>query len=395
MRSEFIRVSSEKGRKRRRVGGRVGARLRLCLFSLLTLMNSLLIPPAAAEPGDVRTFRSPQAATAHLRIHGSTDIENFAAVIADYQRLHPGTQVEYSDLVAQDIYARHLRAGARASADLLISSGMDLQTKLANDGHALAHRSPATLALPAWAQWRHEAFGISYEPIVIVYNKRLLPAAQVPRTRRQLLTLLRDPAARLAGRVGTYDVARSSVGYLLATQDHQLGSMAGALQAALGDNRVVLEERTGPLLDRVAKGELALAYNVLGSYAQARIDAGAPLGIVLPEDYTLVLLRTALIPRTAANAGEAGRFLDYLLSPRGQAMLARHVGLQPVLGLPGSAGGAASMPRTRDGARVRALRPIPLGPGLLVYLDALKRRQFLEAWRSTVQPRPKLGPAAP
>ncbi|MBW8811598.1 MAG: ABC transporter substrate-binding protein, partial [Lysobacter sp.] len=192
----------------------------------------------------------------------------------------------------------------------------------------------------------------------------------------------RDPAAKLAGRVGTYDVARSSVGYLLATQDHQLGSMAGALQAALGDNRVQLEERTGPLLDRVARGDLALAYNVLGSYAQARVDAGAPLGIVLPEDYTLVLLRTALIPRTAPNAAEAGRFLDYLLSPRGQAMLARQVGLQPIR----AADGAPLSPHARDGARVRALRPIALGPGLLVYLDALKRRQFLEAWRSTVQP---------
>lgn len=388
-RNEFGGVRNEKKPGR----WRSSAVRRLCLYSFLTLLHSFLA--ASAAPGDIRTFKSPQPTAAHLRIHGSTDIENFAAVISDYQRLNPGTEVEYTDLVAQDVYARHLQGGPRASADLLISSGMDLQTKLANDGHALAHRSPATAALPAWSQWRHEAFGISYEPVVIVYNKRLLPAAQVPHTRRQLLALLRDPAAKLSGRVGTYDVARSSVGYLLATQDHQLGSMAGALQAALGDNRVVLEERTGPLLDRVAKGELALAYNVLGSYAQARVDAGAPLGIVLPEDYTLVLLRTALIPRTAANAAEAGRFLDYLLSPRGQSMLARHVGLQPVLRANAAGDGAPLGPQARDGARVRALRPIPLGPGLLVYLDALKRRQFLDAWRSTVQPQRKAGAAAP
>ncbi|MEI2456933.1 ABC transporter substrate-binding protein [Lysobacter firmicutimachus] len=360
---------------------------------VLLVLWSLLAALVQAAPGDVRTFKAPHAVTARLRIHGSTDIENFAAVIADYQRLRPGTEIEYADLVAQDIYRRHLqaRAGGRAGADLLISSGMDLQTKLANDGHALAHRSAATAGLPAWSQWRHEAFGISYEPVVIVYNKRLLPPGKVPRTRRELLALLRDPAAGLAGKVGTYDVSRSSVGYLLATQDHQLGSMAGALQAALGANRVRLEERTGPLLDRVARGELALAYNVLGSYAQARVDAGAPLGIVLPEDYTLVLLRTALIPRGAPNAGEAGRFLDYLLSPRGQALLARQVGLQPIR----AADGAPLAPHARDGARVRALRPIPLGPGLLVYLDALKRRQFLEAWRSTVQPGRKEAADAP
>ena len=77
------------------------------------------------------------------------------------------------------------------------------------------------------------------------------------------------------------------------------------------------------LLDRVASGQLSLAYNVLGSYAQARIDAGAPLGIIEPEDYTLVVLRTAVIPRTGPHPEEARRFLDYLLSPRGQQVLSR------------------------------------------------------------------------
>lgn len=366
------------------------ARIRL----LLPLIAMLFATAAQAAPGDIRVFKAPQARTAQLRIYGSTDIENFAVVIADYQRLHPGTEIEYSDLVARDIYDRHIATSARKGdgADLLISSGMDLQFKLANDGYALPHHSPATTRLPVWSQWRHEVFGISYEPIVIVYNKRLLPAARVPRTRRQLLALLRDPAAKLSGRVGTYDAARSSVGYLLATQDHQLGSMAGALQAALGDDKVVLEARTGPLLDRVARGELVLAYNVVGSYAQARVDGGAPLGIVMPEDYTLVLLRTALIPRTAPNVAEAGRFLDYLLSPRGQAILGRQVGLQPIMP---SAAGAPLSPHAREGTRVRALRPIPLGPGLLVYLDALKERQFLEAWRSTVQPKQKPVVAVP
>lgn len=373
---------------------RVKARRAMAFVFVPFLVFVLLAGAVHAAAGDIRTFKALQARTAQLRIHGSTDIENFTAVIADYQRLHPGTEIEYSDLVARDIYDRHVAASARkdAVADLLISSGMDLQFKLANDGYALSHHSPATTQLPAWSQWRSEVFGISYEPVVIVYNKRLLPAARVPRTRRQLLALLRDPAAKLAGRVGIFDAARSSVGYLLATQDHQLGSMAGALQAAFGDDRVVLEDRVGPLLDRVARGELVLAYNMLGSYAQARIDGGAPLGIVMPEDYTLVVLRTALIPRAAPNAAEAGRFLDYLISPRGQAMLGRQVGLQPVM--PAGVGAPLS-PHAREGMRVRSLRPIPLGPGLLVYLDALKRRQFLEAWRSTVQPKQKAADQAP
>lgn len=341
---------------------------------LLTLLALAL--PALAAPGDVQRFPAQGEARARLRIHGTTDGEVFAAVIADYQRLHPGTEVVYEDVITQDLYARYLRdRRGPNSPDLLISSGMDLQTKLVNDGHALPHRSPQADAVPAWAHWRHEAFGISYEPVVMVGNVHALPPAKMPRTRRQLLELLRAEGAPLRGKVGTYDIERSSVGYLLATQDAQRGSIAGALLGALGDNDVVREERTGVLLDKVGSGELSLAYNVLGSYAQARIDAGAPLVIVEPEDYTLVVLRTALVPRTSPHPAEARRFLDYLLSPRGQQVLSRQARLTPILPADGQRGSDPGLSR----------RPIPLGPGLLVYLDALKRRQFLEAWRGSVQ----------
>ncbi|MGH8043569.1 MAG: ABC transporter substrate-binding protein, partial [Stenotrophomonas sp.] len=197
---------------------------------LLSLLLLLVAGSVAAEPGQTQRFAAKGPVQAQLRIHGSTDIEVFATVIADYQRLHPGTEIIYEDVIAQDMYARYLRERSGANGpDMLISSGMDLQAKLVNDGHALAHRSAQTEALPSWAQWRHEAFGISYEPVAIVYNTHTLPAARVPRTRRQLLELLRAPDAPLAGKVGTYDVERSSVGYLLATQDGQRGSMAGAL----------------------------------------------------------------------------------------------------------------------------------------------------------------------
>lgn len=48
----------------------------------------------------------------------------------------------------------------------------------------------------------------------------------------------------------------------------------------------------------------------------------------------------------------------------------------PILPAAGGRGGPAQPP----------FRPIPLGPGLLVYLDKLKRRQFPDAWRASTQP---------
>ncbi|KAG1457204.1 hypothetical protein G6F57_014936 [Rhizopus arrhizus] len=110
---------------------------------------------------------------------------------------------------------------------------MDLQTKLVNDGYAQAHVSPETRSLPAWANWRDEVFSIGTDPIVMVYNTRKLDAARAPRTRRELLSLLQAPDQPLAGKISPYDVQGSGIGYLAATQDTRLDSMAGALLAAL------------------------------------------------------------------------------------------------------------------------------------------------------------------
>jgi iron(III) transport system substrate-binding protein len=349
--------------------------IRVSLFLSILLSLLLLADIAVAKPGQVQRFPAPQGTATRLVIRGTTDLDVFAATIRDYQQLHPHAEVVYEDRIAQQV---PVDLSGDDAPDLLISSSMDLQTRLANDGQAQVHRTALSEALPPWAHWRHEVIAISYEPVVMVYNPRLLPAARVPRSHRQLLDLLRAADAPLAGRIGSYDIEHSSVGYLLASQDHQTGSLAGAILSALGGNQVRLEESTGALLDRVARGELKLAYNVLGSYAQLRVDAGAPLGIIEPEDYTLVLLRTALVPKTARHPDQAHCFLDYLLSPRGQNTLVRRAGLKPFL----PAGNAPYA----GAAQVPPFRPIHLGPGLLVDLDELKRRQFLEAWRSTVNP---------
>ena len=50
------------------------------------------------------------------------------------------------------------------------------------------------------------------------------------------------------------------------------------------------------MIEDVKSGELALAYNVLGSYADAQSESNVE--IVLLEDYTSVMMRTALIPST-------------------------------------------------------------------------------------------------
>jgi two-component system sensor histidine kinase TctE len=123
-----------------------------------------------------------------------------------------------------------------------------------------------------------------------------------------------------------------------------------------------------------------IGYNLLGAYARARALAGAPIGIVQPEDYTLVMSRAALIPRLARQPDLGGMFIDYLVSTRGQETIARRALLYPLNALAYKAIEATGQGQLLAGP----LRPLALGPALLVFLDPMKRARFIASWQQVV-----------
>jgi iron(III) transport system substrate-binding protein len=310
------------------------------------------------------------------------DREAVAPVVADFEALHPGVRVDYQDMNTAELYERVRADPANgSSADVVWSSAMDLQLKLVNDGHAQPHRSEETAALPAWAVWREEAFGTTFEPVVLIYNTRLLAPGEVPATHPELMRLLTRERGRFAGRVTTYDPDRSGVGFLFQTQDVQANPVVfWSLARVLGTAAVVRLPNTGDMLDRIAAGEAILGYNALGTYALIRAASDPRIGVHMFKDYTLVMSRVAFIARRARHPNAARLWVDYLLSTRGQEVLARHAGTFSVReDFPG--GSAASELRARLGA---AARPIALGSGLLTYLDQAKRRDFLRQWNAVM-----------
>lgn len=317
-----------------------------------------------------------------VTVYSTTDSAIFEPVIEDFSALHPEIRLRYAELDAQPLFDRFLAESAakRPRADILLSSAMDLQVKLVNDGYAQPHRSENADQLPSWARWRNEIFGLTFEPVVMVVNPELLSGHRLPRSRIELVETLRDDPQFWHGRVGTYDIAASSVGYLLASQDARLSSEYGALIEAMGDADVRTYQNVSVLLDDIEAGKVALGYNVLGSYAKRRIDSGAKLRIVYPEDYTLAVVRAAFISRDAPNPAGAHAFLEYLMSLRGQRVLATRSDLAPVREEIGGPYGRLGI----TGAAAGPLRPIPIGPGLLAYLDRQKRERFLANWRGAV-----------
>ena len=92
--------------------------------------------------------------------------------------------------------------------------------------------------------------------------------------------------------------------------------------------------------------------------------------IIYPEDYTNLLLRTLLIPNNSQNMKNAEIFIDYILSEEVQNSLEQKSGLPSIY--------------DQNIIENYNSKPIRLDTGLLVFLDRLKRKQFLSEWNSAI-----------
>lgn len=306
-----------------------------------------------------------------ISIISTADTDLFSPLIIAFQDLNPTVAVDYVAVSSAELMKALQDEGA--AFDLAVSSAMDLQTKLSNDGLTLPHQSAAIDLVPDWARWRDQVFAFTQEPAAFVVSKTAFDGLEVPRTRQDLISLLRNHPDKFRGRVGTYDIRVSGLGYLFATQDARTSETYWRLMETIGNLSPRLYCCSGAMIDDVQSGKLAVAYNVLGSYALARADLADSIAVIEPRDFTTVMLRSAAIPKSAENPDLGGAFLDHLIRSGWSDAGRDYYPFPRISGNPDS-----------DNA---TLRPIRLGPGLLVYLDSFKRARFLNEWEDALTQR--------
>ncbi|AVJ26155.1 extracellular solute-binding protein [Achromobacter spanius] len=362
----------------------------LCAACLLLAAPSADVRAAGADarsapiPEIVTRYPAPQPSSRVLTIAGPTDTPVVAPLIQGFQSHRPDVSVVYREMGSRELYEAAIE-GRLQDVDVLMSSASDLQIRLANDGYAQSYASPYAARLPSWAIWRHEVYGFTFEPAVIVYNPKRFAEAAVPRSRQDLLRLLEQDPLRLRGRIGTYDIAASSLGYLLAEQDELVSSNFWGLANAMGQAGVRLAATSAEILDAIERDELDIGYNILGSYALSRQAAGRPIGVVFPQDYVLVLARSVLIARTAPNPDLGRALVDWLLSPAGQQVASSHAALGSIMeDTPGRWTSEAVLARSQG-----IVQPVVLSPALLVGLDQRRHSRFVQNWIRLVTDTPQ------
>lgn len=332
---------------------------------LAALGGLILAAQAAAFEVESETDFPVAEPSAHLRILSTADTQFFLPAIRSFQAAQPGTAIHYVTASSTEV-SRAIEEGARF--DLVVSSAMDLQTKLANDGFAMPIETASAQRVPDWAKWRNSVFAFTQEPATLVISASAFKGLPLPASRQDLIETLRAYPDRFERRIGTYDIRGSGLGYLFATQDSRTSETFWRLTEIIGALSPRLYCCSSDMIDDVSNGTIAFAYNVLGSYARARRVSDPGLIIIEPSDYTSTMQRSILVLRDAEAPEAAIRFVDHLLGETWDSSGE----MRDVLTLPASAEISSNR------------KPIRLGPGLLVFLDQLKRAKFLEAWENAV-----------
>lgn len=305
-----------------------------------------------------------------LIVRSTTDIEVFRPVIAAFVAQNPDISVTYEQWGSNALYENSLAAcnGNATPADAVFSSGVHQMIDLVNRACASPYISTDTAALPQSRRWRDELWGLTKEPAVIIYNTDMVPPEDAPKSRFALLDLMRRPNSLYSGKIATYDVEASGLGYLFAFMDSLEATTFGALLEGFARTNATATCCSSEIIKGVSDGTYLIAYNVLGSYVDGTLAEN--IGVILPEDYTLFLSRAFMIPKGAQHKPQARLLLDFMLSTTGKKLLEDR-------NLYYTASDDLS-PLAQS-----AERSISIEPTLLVAGDKHRRAQFFRLWRST------------
>jgi iron(III) transport system substrate-binding protein len=293
------------------------------------LAASLAVRPARAQqrpgyyPAEYDKIVEAAKAEKQLVIYSIMADYNWKPVLEGFRKLYPFLDIQTLDLGSSEVFERYYaeRASNARTGDLLINGAVDKWLQFIQKGEILDYESPEAGQLPKWSLPRKSLYTVSADPMVIAYNKALLPEKLRPKSVAELAELAQKNPGQFKNKVTTYNAATEAFGLSINwAYTKKFGDKAWALIDVLG--KVARPERSaGPMVEKITAGEYSVGYFVSGIVLFPKLDDPARakiLGWAYPADGTPIVLRGMAIPKGATSVNAAKLMLDYILSHDGQ-----------------------------------------------------------------------------
>jgi iron(III) transport system substrate-binding protein len=335
----------------------------------------------ANYPSDYADLIARAKKEGRVAIYTSTDEVQGQPLVEAFKQAY-GIAVDYNGIGTTDVYNRVISesAAGQLGADVSWTSSMDLQMVLASKGLLDTYKSPEAAHYPSTAIYKDMVYGTSIEPVAMLYNKNLLKPEWVPKTRADLVQLLKEHGKELKGKVASFDPEKSGIGFLLAVTDNRNTQSFWELAKGFGAAEGKVYGSSGAMREKVVSGEQIIAFNVIGSYALQWAKDSPAVGVSFASDYTAAFQRVASVNKGAPHPAAGRLFLDFMLSEKGQAILAGK-GVPPL-----RQGYKGPLDADEIGKLVGSnLKIIPVDEKLADNLNPKMRAEFFQVWKKAMR----------
>ena len=225
-----------------------------------------------------------------------------------------GVKVDIFQATTGKVMARLEAEQANPQADILISASWDTAEDLHNRGWLLPYQSQNAEKVPANLKTSdYVAQGIS--ALGIVWNSK--SGTPEPKEWQDLTS------ADFKDKVTTPDPALSGASLdLLIGLQNGMGDEAWKLFEQLKQNGMVVSGPNAQAVTPVMQGAKAAVFGAVDYVSYGNIAQGESLKVIFPASGTVIAPRPMMILKTTQHADDAKAFIDYVLSPEGQALVA-------------------------------------------------------------------------
>ena len=312
----------------------------------------------------------PHDPAANLVVYSAAFKPFCQALLAGFAHAHPTVKLQFVDGVSTELHAQYLGLHSQGlpPPDVIWSSAMDLQMDLVQQGHAQVHRSAHAQTLPAWASYQGMAYCTTLEPLVSLRHTQHIGPDQRVSTLAEVADVIERQPNLLRNRMACLDIEANGMGFLAMLVARDQADVFERFIRLAADLQVQGHASNPPLVQALVAQRAVLAFPVLGAFAARAVQAHPELAVCTSAQARLGVSRVALIPNHAPHPEQAACFMDFLLSPAGQACMHAD-GLFPF----SDQGQSQHLPQMD-------VQPLPIDDGFVRWLDAHAREALRRDW---------------
>jgi iron(III) transport system substrate-binding protein len=259
-----------------------------------------------------------------LLVYSIMSKDNWAPVLDAFKQRYGHIDVEALDLGSYEVFERYYSEGAgnARTADLIITSAPDGWQDFIKRGELAEYKSAEDDKVPGWSKLAPSIYTVSTDPMVIIWNKKLLQTA--PKTMAELGDLASKNAGQFnPGKITTYEETNATGFAANWFWAKKQGDNAWTIYEAIGQTKPKLESSAGRMVDSTLTGETLVGYFVSTISVFPKLSSAQDvLGWTMIGDGTPLITRGMGITKKAQSPNSAKLMVDFILSQDGQVAFA-------------------------------------------------------------------------